>query len=134
MDLDVFEVVTEGTVLEVRHPITQEPMVLDDGTKVTVTLVGMDSPEWRDRQQALINKRLSMRAKKPLTAEEIEEEGLRSLAACVKAWTGMRLAGELFECNTKNALALFRRLPDLRRQVDAFISDNANFLKASPTS
>lgn len=134
MDLSEFELAPEGATLEVLHPKTGVPMKLDDGTAVTITMVGMDSEEWRTNQQGLINRRLAQRTRKPATAEEIEDETLRSLAACIKSWTGMRLAGKDFECTRQNALELMRKLPDLRRQVDAFLADNRNFLKASPTS
>lgn len=65
-----------------------------------------------------------------MTAEEIEESALRQLSICTVSWKGVKLDGQELECNPDNAYMLYSRLPWLKEQVDEFVGDRANFLKA----
>lgn len=131
MDLSVFEIASEGVPLQLLHPQTGEPLALDDGTPMEVTVVGTDSDEWRARERAIANKRIANFGKKPVTAEELETDNLLNLVACIKSWRGMVLNGQEIPCTDEHKLALLKRLPHLRRQVDNFVGNSANFLKAS---
>lgn len=132
MDLSVFELAPEGAVLAIKHPITREPLEID-GVPVTVTMVGPDSAEWRAVQRSIVDRRLKDR-KASVSAEEIEAEAIRALAACIKAWTGMRLNGVDLECNEANKTMVLVKLPHFRRQIDEFLAHSENFLKASAQS
>lgn len=131
MDLSVFEVAPQGAVLQILHPVSGQPLTLDDGTAVTVTMVGMDSDEWRAHQQAITDRQLERRTPRKITAADIENETLQGLALCIKSWTGMVKAGKAFDCTPQNAVKLLRELPHFRRQVETFLLDGANFLTVS---
>lgn len=117
-----------GVAMEVKHPTTGD--VLKDGEEpVTITLVGADSQQYRDVQRSFQNARLRD-ARKPVTAEQLETQATATLAACTLGWSGIELDGQKLDCTVPNAKRLYARLPWLREQVDAFISERANFLPA----
>jgi len=146
MDLAEFDLEPTGATMEVLHPKTGEPLYLMDGpadettgeptagTKITLTVVGLDSPELKEREQAKIDKILSQTKPKAPKAAEIEEDRIGDLATSVKGWTGIVLDGKTLEFNRRNVITVLKRAPWLRRQLDTFLSDHRNFLKASPTS
>lgn len=133
MDMSVFEIAAEGVVLPIKHPVTGQPLKLDDGTAVTVIMVGMDSAEWRAREREVANKRLAGTAG-TLTAEDIEEESLASIAAVIKGWTGIRIGEREYACTPENKLQMLARYPHFKRQIDAFLGNRENFLKVSQES
>lgn len=134
MDLSQFEAHDGTTIMEVLDPATFQPATAHDGTPMTITVVGMDSPEFLSHQRRAVNKRLAKGTRSKITAEQIEAEATETLAACIKGWTGFYLKGEVVEYSPKKALELMRSLPHLRRQVDEFIGDTANFMKTSEKS
>lgn len=138
MDLSNFDSVKasdEGAVMEVMDPTKGVPltfMVGEEKKPVTITLLGMDSQKVRDKRNFEINKRLKVTARNrnTTTAEQNEEEGTSLLAFCTVAWSGMVLDGKPLECTKDNAALVYTRFPWLRSQVDEFVGDRANFLKA----
>ncbi len=135
MDLSELEPKT-GATIPLRHPVTNEP--LEDSTgPLTIDIVGIDSPQFQARQRQIANKRLATAGnrKSKLTAEDLEEEAIGTLAACITGWSAnVALDGKPLEYSRSNAKLLLTRLIWVREQVDAAIADRANFLKASPTS
>lgn len=138
MDIfDDYNTADERSVLEVKHPATGLPLVMDGENPVRITLVGMDSERYRSSVRARTNKRLKAAAdtvRSQVSAEMLESEALDLLAACTMGWTGIYVKGEAFAFSAENARQLYSRLPWLREQVDGFIADRANFLKASLAS
>lgn len=135
MDLSVLEPV-EGATIQLRHPVTNEPLA-DETGPVTVDIVGVDSPKFQARQRVLTNKRLATAGnrKSKITAEDLEEEAISTIAACITGWSGnVELDKKPLEFSRTNAKALITRLRWIGEQVDLAIADRANFLKASPTS
>jgi hypothetical protein len=138
--MDIFEAfgsANEGAVLEVRHPVTGLPLTLDDQTPVRITLVGMDSEQYRAAVRARTNKRIKAAAetsRSQVSAEMLENEGLDILVACTLGWEGIFVKDAPLPFSPENAKTLYARLPFLREQVDSFIGDRGNFLKASPAS
>lgn len=125
-----------GAVMTVRHPISDAVLEGTDGQPITITLAGSDSERFRKVQRASANRRLKTQSSRrgQITSEEIEADALETLAACTIAWHGLVVDGEALECNAVNARKAYKRLPWLREQVDAFVGDRANFLKASPST
>ncbi len=121
----------QGAVMTVLNPITMQPLRDDAGDDVTITLAGEDSEVYRSAQRAATNKRLAMRGKGKITAEELEAEALELLARCTLQWSGIVWEGKALECNAKHARMLYQALPWLREQVDAFIADRSHFLTSS---
>ncbi|TAA54015.1 hypothetical protein [Shinella sp. JR1-6] len=133
MDLASFDTVKsagEGAVMEVLHPADGTVLKDDNGQPITITLMGADSEKAKRRQRAEINKRLKSGRNTKITAEEMEENGVNLLALCTLSWSGIKLDGHLLECNAENAAMIYQRMPWLREQVDTFVGDRGNFLKA----
>src|SRR5574343_401831 len=83
--LNTVEACNDGAVYEVVHPSTGEPL------GIKITLVGMDSKDYRDAQRKLSNKRLKQTfgrgvVNKTPTVEEFESETVDILAKCTIAW------------------------------------------------
>jgi hypothetical protein len=128
MDLTSLAVSSEGSVLTLTHPVTGADL------PVKITLLGTDSPVFRKAQRAIVNRRLKQAKKTTLTAEEIEAEGVDALVACTVSWEGVELDGKKLDCTPENIRRVYTdvRLPFIREQVDSFIAERANFMKALP--
>ena len=133
MDLTKLAVDTDGTALELRHPVTGEVLYDDDGKAITITLLGMDSEPFKRAQRAIINKRLQQGQKAKVTAEDLEKEAVDTLVGCTVDWSGIVLDGKPVPFSKDAARALYTRsdLPFIREQVDSFIAERSNFMKAS---
>lgn len=132
MDLSELDAGKEsGEVMKLRHPVSKEEL------PVTIALVGIDSERFRAASREIINRRLKNQTRRRDTSvkvEEIEAESLEQLAAATLGWEGVELDGKALPFSHVNALKLYRRLPWVKDQVDTFVADRENFLKALPTS
>lgn len=130
--LDTASVANEGAVMEVTHPVTQEPLKQDDGSLVTITLAGIDSDIYRRAVYASGDRVMKVvRAGQENRAADLDNDKLSTLAVCTLAWSGIELDGQKLDCTRENARKLYMRVPWLREQADTFIANRANFLKAS---
>jgi len=111
----------DGVAIEIVHPGTGEPL------GVTITVAGPDSDQAKKADRAMINRRLKAQKTKMLTAEELQAEALRKLAACVLSWEGMVSDGKPLECITENAVLAFERAPWLAEQVAEAAGNRAAF-------
>jgi hypothetical protein len=134
MDLATLEPTADSVPVPLRHPTTNERLTSDEGAPITISIVGMDSEQFRTRHRAIINRRLNAGKKVKVTAEEIEAESIDTIAACITGWQYVELDGKILEFSRANAKTLLTRLPWLREQLDEAIADRANFLKTSPTT
>jgi hypothetical protein len=135
MDLSQFEVTDSDLgVMRVRHPATGDELATEKGDAVTLTMIGMDSQRYREAQRKIIDVRLKNRSRAAAlpSAGETEKAIVEGLAIAVVAWQNFGLGAEQTPCTTENVITAFDRLPWLRNQVDAFLGDRANFLKALP--
>ena len=132
--LDTSALANEGAALHLNGP-TGQPLYEDDGvTPVTITLLGEDSDVVTKANNEAANRflRSTMDASQQITAETSKANEIKKFAAATVAWSGIVVDGEVLTCNAANAAALYRRFPWIADQVRVFISDRANFLKASP--
>ena len=122
--------------LQLRHPVTDEPLVTADGKPVGIVLYGTASKQYRNAVTAMQNRALkrSQRAGKKdsaPTAEEMREESVRLLVACSEKAFNLEYKGAPLD----NAEA-FRSLYNdaafswIKDQVDAALGDVSNFLEA----
>lgn len=100
----------------------------EDGTPLTITLLGKDSDVWIKAENAARNRRLAQGPRMKLTAEALESEAIQALAKVTVAWDLDA------PCTYEEAVKVYTRYPLIREQVDLFVADRANFTKASPTS
>lgn len=118
---DVQAAQNEGITLQIVHPGTGEDL------GVTFVVAGPDSDAARAADRRMTNRRLKGRKTSQLTAEELQEETLRKLAACVLSWDGMVDKGVPLDLTVKNAIMVFERAPWLVEQVAGAASDRAAF-------
>lgn len=133
MDIAEFKL-EDVAVMPVRHLATGQPIKAADGTPVTISVACKDSDHFRrvlrDQTERRVRKAQDS-GNQRLTQEEIESEEIDLIAGCTLGWTGLSFNGEAFAFSPENARTLYRDLPWLREQVDKFVAERANFLKAS---
>lgn len=135
LTLDTRDGANTGAIMDVENPVTGEKLKTADGAPVTITLLGLDSDRLKKRQNELTNDVLKKGFRpKRVTAEKGEDDRLTTLALATVGWENIDLGGEKLDFSQDNARKLYRRLPWLAEQVDAFVGDRANFLKASSTN
>lgn len=141
MDLATLEPTDDSVPFQLRHPTTNSPLFAqtddgkDDPSKpITINIIGKDSDVFRSRLRAITNRRLNAGKKLKITAEEIEQEGVDTIAACITGWQNVMLDKAPFPYSASNAAQLLRRLPWLQEQLDEAIGDRANFMKKSQTT
>lgn len=112
----------EGAEVQLTSPITGEK------TDCYITVAGVDSKRFRTAQRK--QKRAVLKAMQDGDdLESMPEYGL--LASCVISWRGFNDDdGAEWKFSKKNVTALFENSPLVAEQVDRFISDRANFIKA----
>jgi hypothetical protein len=130
--LDSVEKADDGATLEIRSPI-DGAVLTDEATKepVTVTVLGVDSKEYRRQTHRAANRRLKQGSRSgriKITAEELEAEAIDLLVSVTMGWTHVEVDGTELECTPQNVRLVYDRFPWLREQVDEFVLDRTNFL------
>lgn len=111
----------EGVPVDILHPATGESM------GVTIVVAGPDSTHAKKAERLMINRRLRSRKTSVMDAGELQEEGLKKLAAMTLSWTGIVDSGKAVECTPENALKVFARAPFIAEQVAEAAGDRAAF-------
>lgn len=131
-NINLDEMAEEGAILELEHPVTGEKLVADDEnkTQMSLSLLGMDSKEYRNKSKELQAKRTMALAKKRSShgASFVmsDDDACSLLAACTTGFT-LYLDGEFVEFSKKAAKELYLKYTWMREQADEFIGDRANF-------
>jgi len=102
-------------------------------TDIFITVVGIDSDEFRKAEKEMQNRRLKHAqrgGKKSITAEILEDEMIERLARCTTGWRGLTDNGKEVVFSYDKAKELYTDLPLLRDQVEEFIGDRENFLSS----
>jgi hypothetical protein len=121
----------EGVEMEVIHPRTQAPVLNDDGSPVTITLLGRNSEAYLEEERAMRDRRQSRLTRGiKLTQEDLDDDEARLLCAATKAWTFATMGGQDFPCTPQNARRLWsdRRFRWLRERAIQFVLMDGNFL------
>lgn len=130
MDLGKFNVekaADEGAELHLEHPVTGEKLYTEDGEKISIRLVGMDSTKYRRAMSRIASKNMGKRQKQR-SIEKAEQEGAELLAACTVGWQNI-VVGEPLEHSEEAAYDLYVGQRWIREQVDEFVADRANFFQ-----
>jgi hypothetical protein len=132
VDLSNLEVKEEkqAVAMQVVHPITRKPM-FDEATKepVEIVVLSADSSEAANARQKIADKALKARSQgRSPSAADVEEGGIEILAFCTKSWKHVVWEKAELPYSRENAKMIYRKLPWLRQQVDAFSADLNNFL------
>lgn len=132
-EISEFETV-DAADMPVKNPKTGKMVMVDKNSPVTIRLAGRDSEIYRRISRYLAH----MRAETALadggdaspSDEALENEALDLLSALTLGWTGITANREPYPFSEENARKLYERLPWLREEVDRFVGNRANFMKA----
>ena len=123
----------QGVTFQLKHPVTSEPLTNTNGQPITLTVIGQDAAAFRQKRNALIEKRPTGKAQLPMSY--LESESLDLSIASVIGWSdNVVLDGQTLDCTPSNVRRLFVLLPWAKEQVDDFVAERSHFLPASPTT
>jgi hypothetical protein len=133
--LDTTPLAEAGVDMELRHPGNNSVIMQDDGvTPITIRVLGMDSKAFRKANRVNQDKRIKgVRYRMP-TAAERDEDAIDILIKCTIGWSGIEREDGPLSCTPANVRWLYTNMDWIKRQVDDFIGDAANFLPSSETS
>lgn len=123
-----------GATLKLLNPRTGNPLLQEDGSPVAIDLIGVDAPAYENALYRITTGNAHLRVNGiEIGHDERDRQVADLLAVATTGWHGIALDGAHLECTKDNAASVYRRFGWLRDQVDAFISDRANFApKALP--
>ncbi|MEQ8347096.1 MAG: hypothetical protein RIB84_21215 [Sneathiellaceae bacterium] len=126
-----------GAVLQVRRD-DGAPALAKDGTPITLTLMGADSPRFQrvmqDFQERLLKELSRTGRRGGVPQEELADRAVKALAVVTLGWSGiLDRAGAPVPVTEGHAAALYRAYPSIREQADRFVNDRANFTPRSAT-
>jgi hypothetical protein len=109
---------------------------------IFVEVLGRDSAEWRRLNADHQRRRIAKMTKGgtfrmgSLSLEEIERESIELLASCTKSWRDgdkktLTINGEEIPFSKEAAIRVYTAYPWIFEQVDAAVTDRANFIKRS---
>ena len=131
LSTDTSALANEGAKLELRD--ASGAPILHNGDPVTITLLGADSDVYVKASNALTNRALRNRGKVQITAESALTDQINLLAKAVVGWEGIGIGEETTPFSEEAAKKLLR-VRHIRDQVQDFVNDQGNFVKASPKS
>ncbi len=111
----------DTTTIEILHPATRIPI------GVQFEVYNSDSKVARAAQHKIKNRMIKKRTIYR-TAEEVEQDNLDFVTACVKGWKNLSWDGKKLTFNKENMLMVFEELPWIFDQVNEAIGNIDNFL------
>lgn len=131
MDLSKLIPTDDVIVVTVKHPVTEEVLLKDDGKEMTITVYAPHSAQYKSAVHEQTNKRIQKASKGKrisFTAEEIENATLELLAKTTKDWN-IQLNGKSPKFSVPEAMDLYSKLPWLKSQILEAQEDYSAFLK-----
>lgn len=131
MDLQSLIPTDDTIVVELKHPVTEDLLLKDDGKAMTITVYAPHSSTYKAAIHEQTNKRIQKAAKGKkisFTAEELENTSLELLAKTTKDWS-IQLNGKSPKYSVGEAMDLYAKLPWLKQQVMDAQEDFSAFLK-----
>jgi hypothetical protein len=137
--LDTQAAAEAGAFVALDDPRTNEPLVDDDGKAYGIEIIGLDSPKLRAIARKITDRNITniRRGKRvDYDSEVAEGEKVELYAAATKSWYLPPLAGEVLECNERNARRLYAdpRFPWIVEKIDRDIADRQRFFKSASPS
>jgi len=132
MDLSKLIPTDDTIVVTLKHPLTEEALIKDDGKEMTITVYAPHSATYKAAVHEQTNKRIQMASKGKkvtFTAEDIEAATLDLLAKTTKEWN-IQLNGKSPKFSVAEAVELYSKLPWLKAQILEAQEDFSAFLKA----
>jgi len=132
MDLSAFQF-EESARMPVRSPLDGVPIKDDAGEDMFIEVYGYDSDAYR-RVMFEIQKEMSRAATGNEDAFQWREDRtVKTLSRLIRGWN-VQMGSNHIEFTEENAVAVLSEHKWLRDQVDRFIHERGNFMRASSTS
>jgi hypothetical protein len=131
MDLQSLIPTDDTIVVELKHPVTEDLLLKDDGKAMTITVYAPHSSTYKAAIHEQTNKRIQKASKGKkitFTAEELENTSLELLAKTTKDWS-IQLNGKSPKYSVGEAMDLYAKLPWIKQQVMDAQEDYSAFLK-----
>lgn len=130
---DLFNMIpTDDTiVIDLKHPVTEEPLVKDDGKVMTITVYAPHSNTYKAQIHDQTNKRIQKAAKGKkvtFTSEDMEASTLELLVKTTKDWN-IQFNNKSPKFTPAEAADLYAKVPWLKQQVLDAQEDYSAFLK-----
>jgi hypothetical protein len=131
MDLSSLDTATNSAVMEVRHPVTGEPLLTEDDQPITITLLSADSDEYETAMHDAQRSAARAAAQTDGIADPAgtTRRAIAVLVRCIVGWENIIVDGEELSFSRSNAGTLMTKVRFIREQVSKFISNRANFLE-----
>lgn len=125
-----------GVDMPVKRMNTDEPLIAKNGKPVSIKLLGPDSDMYREFTRRQVQKRFAKasdtKSLDKIDFEEVESDTLDLLSSCTIGWSNvLDKDGNEIAFTRETARVLYANYPVLREQVDSFVANRANFLRAS---
>lgn len=121
---------SDTSTFEIKHPLTNETLVKDDGTPMTITVYLPHAKEYKAAVHDQTNARIqrSQKGKVLYTSEEIEEATMNLLVKTTQDWD-IQLDGKTPKFTQEACRDVYDKLPWVRAQVLQAQEDYSSFLK-----
>jgi hypothetical protein len=132
MDLLDLTPKSDEIVVTIKHPATGEVLKNEDKSDMTVTIYAPHSKEYKKVLHEMTNKRLKKmqaKGKNEITAEEIEEATLDTLAKTTKGWN-ITYGGEVPKLTVAKAKEIYDSVFWIKAQIEEAIESSLDFMKA----
>jgi hypothetical protein len=132
MDLLDLTPKSDEIVVTLKHPSTGEVLKNDDKSDMTITVYAPHSKEYKKVLHEMTNKRLKkMQSKgnKDITAEELEEVSLDSLAKTTKEWN-ITFNSEKPKLSLVKAREIYEKVFWIKAQIEEASEEALGFMKA----
>lgn len=131
MDLSSLIPTTDTITVIIKHPVTDEPLLKDDGTEMSIEVYAPHSAQYKAVVHEQTNKRLqkAMKNKKTaLSAEDVEMMTSDLVVKTTKSWD-IQVNKKTPKFSVAEAQDLYSKLPWLKQQIIDAQEDYSSFLK-----
>lgn len=132
MDLSNLIPTSETITVTVKHPVTDDPLLKDDGTEMTIEVYAPHSAEYKAVVHEQTNKRLQKvlkNKKTALTSEDVEAMTTDLIVKTTKSWN-IQINKKTPKFSVAEASELYTKLPWLKQQIIDAQEDYSSFLKS----
>lgn len=132
MDLKDFAPKSDEIVVNIKHPISKEPLLNDDGTPMVITIYAQHSKVYKKAQRELIGKRLKEAQEsgsKEIDYEQLEEAALELMAKTTKSWD-ITYEGKKPKLTEAKARHIYDEVFWIKAQIEEAAATSLDFMKA----
>jgi hypothetical protein len=140
-DLSALFSVDAPTVMTLEHPQTFLPLIGTGGKPMQVMLLGSDTEAVRAVEKKIANDMLERASRSrggrfKMDSDTSDRYARQRFLARIAGWANLVVAGKPFDFSEDNKVRLYDDLKfgPIRRQIEAFMADEGNFLATSETN